>query len=211
MSDDFNDINVSRETKTILETYIDELLKWNKSFSLISRNLSKAELVLHIKDSIGLANLINNKNFLPTKRGIADIGSGNGLPGLILTILGIEGVELIEINYKKCVFLNEVKRRLSFNYKVVNSDVTKLNNKYDILVSKAFTSVIDFLNKSASLIDKNSTVYLLKSLNQTNEIEVAKQNWKFDLNIYNNEFNNSSAIIEIKNIRYNDCQNFCNS
>ena len=98
---------VSRETLARLETYAALLLQWNRTINLISR---KDEAVLwerHIVDSLALLPV------LPQDFSHAiDLGSGGGLPGIVLAICTGKPFHLVESDQRKCAFLREAARAL---------------------------------------------------------------------------------------------------
>jgi 16S rRNA (guanine527-N7)-methyltransferase len=100
------DTNVSRETLRRLEAYADLLRRWNAKINLIGRETEGDIWRRHILDSAQLAPLIPQ-----TARTAADIGSGAGLPGLILSILNTPAtIHLIESDQRKAAFLREAAR-----------------------------------------------------------------------------------------------------
>lgn len=96
---------VSRETLTRLQAYVHLLTAWNRRINLVSPNTIGDVWRRHILDSAQLAPL------LPAgTRVVVDIGSGAGLPGLVLAILGVPQVHLIESDQRKAAFLREAQR-----------------------------------------------------------------------------------------------------
>src|SRR5579862_1246233 len=96
---------VSRETMDRLRNYTDLLLRWNRTINLISRRDEATVWDRHIADSLALL------PFLPSHfdRGI-DLGSGGGLPGLVLAIATNRPFDLVEADHRKAAFLREVAR-----------------------------------------------------------------------------------------------------
>lgn len=112
--------NVSRETFLKIETYYEQILKWNKVINLISRSEEHDIWPRHIFDSLAIMQYLSQDDI------IVDVGSGGGLPGIIIGILG-NNTSLIEINSKKCAFLNQMKTLLSLpKTKVLNEDLQKI-------------------------------------------------------------------------------------
>lgn len=97
--------DVSRETRERLEVYVAEVLKWNRRVNLISKADEPAIWPRHIDDALQLV------PFIPAGATRAiDLGSGAGIPGLILAIAtGIE-FDLIEADQRKAAFLREAAR-----------------------------------------------------------------------------------------------------
>jgi 16S rRNA (guanine527-N7)-methyltransferase len=97
--------NVSRETLDRLSAYVELLKAWNRRINLVGRDTIGDVWRRHILDSAQLFPLIPRE-----ARRLADLGSGAGLPGLILAILGVPEVHLIESDQRKAVFLREAVR-----------------------------------------------------------------------------------------------------
>ena len=96
---------VSRETLGRLETYADLLTRWSERINLVGRDTLADLWRRHILDSAQLY------PFVPgSARNLIDLGSGAGLPGLVLAILGVPGAELIEADSRKSAFLREAAR-----------------------------------------------------------------------------------------------------
>lgn len=97
--------DVSRETRIRLETYADLLLRWNRTINLISRADEPQLWSRHIDDALGLLPLI------PTITTHAiDLGSGGGLPGMVLAIATGIPFHLVESDQRKAAFLREAGR-----------------------------------------------------------------------------------------------------
>src|SRR5262249_5471779 len=98
--------NVSRESKSRLETYVSILLAWQERINLIGPSTVPQVWERHVADSLQLIALLPPKTQI-----IADLGSGAGIPGLILAIATGHHVTLYESNGKKCAFLREAIRQ----------------------------------------------------------------------------------------------------
>jgi len=97
--------SVSRETLDRLKDYVDLLMAWNRRINLVGRDTIGDVWRRHILDSAQLFSLIPAK-----ARTLVDLGSGAGLPGLVLAIMGTPEVHLIESDQRKVIFLREALR-----------------------------------------------------------------------------------------------------
>jgi 16S rRNA (guanine527-N7)-methyltransferase len=97
--------NVSRETLERLCTYVELLTAWNRRINLVGRNTMGDVWRRHIFDSAQLFPLIPAES-----RVLVDLGSGAGLPGLVLSILGVPNCHLIDSDGRKAAFLREAVR-----------------------------------------------------------------------------------------------------
>jgi 16S rRNA (guanine527-N7)-methyltransferase len=97
--------DVSRETADRLKTYADLLLRWNRTINLISRRDEAQIWERHIADSLALLPLLP-----PDFSHAIDLGSGGGLPGLVLAIVSGRPFHLVEADHRKAAFLREAAR-----------------------------------------------------------------------------------------------------
>ena len=97
---------VSRETEPRLRAYQELLLLWNKRINLIGRGDEAVAWQRHILDSAQLVPL------LPAEGAVADLGSGGGLPGLVIAMLRPVPIHLVESDRRKAAFLREASRDL---------------------------------------------------------------------------------------------------
>ncbi|HEX4112178.1 MAG TPA: 16S rRNA (guanine(527)-N(7))-methyltransferase RsmG [Stellaceae bacterium] len=97
--------HVSRETLARLEDYVRLLSAWNHRINLVGRSTIGDVWQRHILDSTQILH-----HLLSGTRTVVDLGSGAGLPGLVLAILGVPQVHLIESDRRKAVFLAEAIR-----------------------------------------------------------------------------------------------------
>lgn len=151
------------------------LRKWNKQINLVgSREIDCLE-ERHLKDSVQLFNLIENKSAK-----IMDLGSGAGFPGLVLSILGCENVILVEANKKKAIFLNEVIRQTQSKAIVLAERLEQLNSedhKVSIITSRAFAELDIILEYAKKFLLGDGFCLLLKG--ETVDIEIKKAQKKF--------------------------------
>ncbi len=191
-----NEQNVSRETFSQLESYVELLLKWNERINLISLNSAKHIWTRHILDS---AQLIK---YLDFKRPLMDVGSGSGLPGMVLSILGVKEVHLVDSDIRKCVFLQEAKKFSKNTIKIHNCLFLDVNTaSINNITSRAFSNVTKFLGDISQKIDANGDVLLLKGKSWQSEIDEAKHNWNFDYTINQSITDDSGVVIRITNIK----------
>ena len=115
---------VPHETFEKLSAYVDLLLKWNSKINLISKNTVDEVWIRHILDSAQIIKYIEDKSYR-----VLDVGSGAGLPGIILSILGVENITLVDSDQRKCSFLLEAARLLNLKLKVINDRVENICDK----------------------------------------------------------------------------------
>ncbi len=133
-----------------LEVYLELLNKWNRVHSLTAVEDAREQVRRHILDGLAVWPAIAGRFGKDPVISAADVGSGMGVPGVVLAIaMPNLRVDLIERNQKKAAFLRQVCSRLGLNprVKVVESDVSaiKSNPEYDLITSRAFAALPLFL------------------------------------------------------------------
>ena len=167
-------LNVSRETMLVFDTYLKLLLKWQKRLNLVGFSTLGDPWTRHILDCGQLARFIKRKD-----EEILDIGSGAGLPGIILGIMGYKNLVLIEVDFKKTVFITEALRLCNIKAVVENKRVEEmevLDGK--TIVSRAFAPIDRTLSLLSDSISENTKIFFLKGKNGRNEINRANIFWK---------------------------------
>ncbi len=163
-------LQVSRETIRSLNVYEDLLLENNRKLNLISKSTENILKTRHILDSAQVIDFINKNNKI-----CADLGTGPGFPGIVLSILFREKkypirIDLYEKSPKKCQFLCEVVKKLNLNALVLEKDVFEQKNlEADIIVARAFKpiqSIFKIVTKNFKNF-KNLILFLGKNGKQT--------------------------------------------
>lgn len=186
---------VSRETFTRLEEYVSLLLKWQKKINLISDSTIPDVWARHILDS---AQLISH---IQPDRKIVDLGSGAGLPGIILSILGVKSITLVESDMRKVAFLREASRIANAPVQVENKRAeTILLDNIDVVTARGFAPLEKIFSILESGLTPRHKMVLLKGREYEKEIAEAKANWHFDYKKIHSITDNNSAVLIIENI-----------
>jgi len=116
---------------------------------------------------------IQINQYLPHRhKTVMDVGTGAGLPGIILSIIGFHNLHLVEKSPKKSIFLENCKLRLNLNYHVHNKSVSDLSNlTIDCITARAFAPIEKIISSTKKLINKNTKYVLLKGKNYLFELE----------------------------------------
>ena len=155
---------VSAHEQEQLKSYINHLLKWNKSYNLIGPSTVSSILDRHVIDSAPLLPLLQNN------KTIADIGSGAGFPGLILAIFlkPPTQIDLIESAGKKARFLQYIVNQLGlsdrcnvYNERAEKHSLNK-NNEYYFVVSRAVGTLSLLAKLSVGLLMPQGSCLALK-------------------------------------------------
>lgn len=179
-----------------LEDFVLLLLQENQNFNFIGNSTIEDIWNRHILDCAQLLRFIENKNAK-----FADLGSGAGFPGIILSILGIREIHLIEKAFRKCEFLRRAKL---FSQKRIFIHQTKLEElaaiEFDCITSRALAPLDQLLTYSKKFLKKDGYCLFLKGKNLEKEIELAKKTFQFEYQLHSSLTSSESNIIKISKI-----------
>lgn len=186
-------IDLIEKNKIRLTKYVEFLIEYNNKINLIGKSTINDIWDRHITDSLQLLKNIDNYNIK-----IADLGSGAGLPGIPLSIIGIKEVHLFEKSVRKCEFLEQAKNFSNNKIIVRNENLNEIKKEnFDIIVSRALADLNTLLHFSKNLSTKSTKLLFLKGKKIYNEIEEAKKYWHFDYKLIDSITSNEGKIIEI--------------
>ena len=195
-------LDVSRETFPDLEEFRSLIIQKNKEINLISTNTEKISKERHIIDSAQIVEFIDKNDKICT-----DIGSGSGLPGIVLAIIMKHKksdmmFHLYEKSFHKSNFLIEVSKRLNLKKKIFQKDIFKEKNLLsDTIVSRAFKPLPIILHLAKNNFKKFKNVVLFLGKNGKDLLEQALKEWEFEYIKKNSLTNPDSFLIKIKNIK----------
>lgn len=165
---------VSRETSDLISAYVERLRTAAAEQNLVSASTLDAVWERHILDSAQLV------RFEPAPAcEWLDVGSGAGLPGLVVAAL-VEGrVTLVEPRRLRASFLEESVQQLGLanRVSVIQSKVEKVSGRFDAITGRAVASLDRFLSLSHHLSTKNSVWVLPKGRSAQSELAEARRNW----------------------------------
>ena len=163
------DLGISLTTEQFeqLIGYKNLLQKWNKAFSLTAIVDDCGIIKTHILDGLASA------KYFADSHNVLDVGSGMGVPAVILAILFPElKVVALDSNSKKTAFLLQVKIELKLtNLQVVTKRVEQYNNQFDVITSRAFASMDLFVQLTQHLLGENGKYLALKGEKAQSELE----------------------------------------
>jgi 16S rRNA (guanine527-N7)-methyltransferase len=163
-----------RQHEQLLD-YVALLAKWNAVYNLTAIREPRQMMIQHILDSLSIL------PHLPARDGAAvlDVGSGGGLPGIVLAIARPDwSVTLNDIVHKKTAFQSQAKAELGLaNLAVVTGRVESLRpgvevaKKFDLIVSRAFAELADFVTLARHLVADGGAIWAMKGVRPEGEIE----------------------------------------
>jgi 16S rRNA (guanine527-N7)-methyltransferase len=168
-----NQIKNHNKTNELTKAFVEEILKFNKAHNIVGRFTEK---------EINLLDVLDCESILPytnSAKKILDIGSGAGLPGLIIAIHQPQTeVTMSEKNKKKAYFIKKTIRTLQLtNTKILDEAVTpKLitENKFDIVTARALASALKIIKMSKHLLSKEGKFLFMKGAIEKINEEVAQ-------------------------------------
>ncbi|ACC72208.1 16S rRNA (guanine(527)-N(7))-methyltransferase RsmG [Paraburkholderia phymatum] len=163
------------DQKGKLLDYVALLAKWNAVYNLTAIRDPRQMLIQHILDSLSIV-----PHLASLERASAlDVGSGGGLPGIVLAIVfPAWSITVNDIVQKKSAFQSQVKAELGLtNLSVVTGRVERLQpgvevpGKFDVIVSRAFAELADFVTLARHLVADNGAIWAMKGVRPDKEIE----------------------------------------
>jgi len=166
-------MDVSRETLAKLDAYLQLLETWQRAINLVGRSTLRDPWRRHIIDSAQLL------RFLPAAPArVVDLGSGAGLPGLVLAIMGVARVHLVEADGRKAQFLREVARRLDLaNVTVHAVRIESLALQVDVVTARALAPLAKLLPLAWPLLAPDGRMIFLKGATGATELADARSSW----------------------------------
>ena len=196
--------NVPRETLLEFEMFIGMLQKENEQINIISRETAKNEIIRerHVEDSAQIIEFIDlNSNI------IVDIGTGGGMPGIIISIMlkNIKNpakIHLYEKSHHKSAFLRNVSRHLKLNTEIMQKNIFEAQNlESGTIMARAFKPlpiILDLVYKNFSNY-KNLILFMGK--NGEKSLEESLEDWEFDFEKKKSITSKDSFLLNIKNIK----------
>ena len=189
---------ITEESFSLLQQYMELLLKWNKKINLVSKKITYDELwQRHILDSAQIIKYIP-KNC----KKIVDLGSGGGLPAIIIAIIGNYNISVIESDQRKCAFMREASSRFNLNIEIINSRIEDASIfDVDVITSRALAPLTKLFEYSYPFNKKNNYMLFLKGQNVLEEIKEASISWDFKHKIFPDALNKEGGVVEICGLR----------
>ena len=208
MGIDFNNyqilskFNVSRETYYILDNFRKLVIKKNRLINLISQKTEENFIERHIIDCAQAIDFIDINS-----KSCTDIGSGAGLPGIVLAIVLKEKnikmkMNLYEKSYNKSTFLRSVSKKLKLNTKIFEGDIFKKKNLVSgSIVTRAFKPLPVILGLVEKNFKKYTNLIVFMGKNGKQLLEEAVKDWEFEYKEKKSLTSDDSFLLNIKNIK----------
>ena len=196
-------LNVSRETCNELESLISMILEKNKKINIISKKIVEKESIRerHIIDSAQIIEIVDlNSNTT------CDLGTGGGMPGLIIAIAMKKlknkmKINLYEKSYHKCAFLKEVSKKLKLNTEVIQKDIFTVKNiETGTIMSRAFKPMPVILKLINENFIKYKNIIFFMGNSGRRILNESLKEWYLDYQEKKSLTSDDSFILNIKKI-----------
>ena len=197
-------LNVSRETCNDLECLISMIQEKNKEINIISKKTDEKWAIRerHIFDSAQIIDFVNlNSNTT------CDLGTGGGMPGLIVAIAmkkikNTMKINLYEKSHNKCVFLKEVSKKLNLNTEIIHKDIFTVKNiETGTIMSRAFKPMPVILNLVRENFKKYKNIIFFMGSSGKKILNETLKEWDLDYEVKKSLTNDESFILNIQKIR----------
>lgn len=189
-------MTVSRETTDRLQCFVDLLLEENQRQNLISRGSVADVWPRHIEDSLQLLDHGSvNGRWL-------DIGSGPGLPGIVLAIAGVQHITLVEPRRLRTDFLERCQKVLELtNVTIVTGKAEQLSGEFDVITARAVASLTKLFAMGTRLLAPNGRWVLPKGRSAENELEEVRATWQGEFKLVSSRTDPEAKILIAEHVR----------
>ena len=189
--------NLSKAQVEKIDFFLTSLTNFNKHTNLVGKSTLENIWDRHVLDCLQLTKHINSK-----QSKIVDLGTGAGLPGLLLSIIGYKEVLMIDSVKKKTDFVYKIIKDLSLSAKIKTKRIEKgPHSQHDIVVSRALAPLNKLLTYARMYSNKNTTSLFLKGRNVNTEIDIAMKMFFFDFEKIDSVSTGDGCVLKIKNIK----------
>ena len=197
-------LNVSRETCNDLECLISMIQEKNKEINIISKKTDEKWVIRerHILDSAQIIDFVDlNGNTT------CDLGTGGGMPGLIVAIAmkkikNTMKINLYEKSHNKCDFLKEVSKKLNLNTEIIHKDIFTVKNiETGTIMSRAFKPMPVILNLVRENFKKYKNIIFFMGSSGKKILNETLKEWDLDYEVKKSLTNDESFILNIQKIR----------
>ena len=197
-------LNVSRETCNDLECLISMIHEKNKEINIISKKTDEKWVIRerHIMDSAQIIDFVDlNSNTT------CDLGTGGGMPGLIVAIAMKKiknkmKINLYEKSHNKCVFLKDVSKKLNLNTEIIHKDIFTVKNiETGTIMSRAFKPMPVILNLVRENFKKYKNIIFFMGSSGKKILNETLKEWELGYELKKSLTNDDSFILNIRKIR----------
>jgi 16S rRNA (guanine527-N7)-methyltransferase len=189
-------VPVSRETLAQLEAYAELLTGWSARINLVGRDTLADLWRRHILDSAQL------HRFIPSSaENLIDLGSGAGLPGLVLAILGVAGVELVEADSRKAAFLREAARVTGAEVTIRPCRIQAVPpHPVDVVTARACAPLVRLLDLAAPFLASETLCLFPKGERYNEELTLARKAWTMNVSVEQSLSDRRGVVLRLQQV-----------
>jgi 16S rRNA (guanine527-N7)-methyltransferase len=189
-------MSVSRETEEKLQAYVALLLAENERQNLISKSSAEAIWSRHIDDSLQLL------DHGPAEANWLDVGSGAGLPGIVLAVAGVRQITLVEPRPLRTQFLERCRDQLALDgVSIVTGKVEQLRGSFDVITARAVAALDKLFALGEPLIAPGGRWVLPKGRSAEKELVEARATWQGDFRLVSSRTDPEARILVARQVR----------
>lgn len=190
--------NVSRESFERLTVYVDELLKWQQRFNLIGPSTAGEVWTRHILDAVQVVPLLPEGT-----RNLADLGSGAGIPGLVVAIVTGAAVHLYESNGKKAAFLRHAAQASGVEAHVHQVRLEHIAGRgevpqVDAVLARALAPLHRLLGHAEPFLKAGALGLFHKGQDIDIELTEATRYWRLNMTKHRSVTDSRGVILEVR-------------
>ena len=179
-----------------IDQFIFEIQSYNKKINIVGSSTLLDPWKSHVIDSMQIGKFVKNN-----EDSILDMGTGAGIPGIILAINEFKNVNLIDSNMKKIKFIESTCSKLNIGAKIYHKRIELLlNKKFKYLVSRALANLNKLFFYSQNFLDKDTVLIFLKGKQVKYEIHEARKHWKFHHEIFPSISDKRGSVLVIREL-----------
>jgi len=193
---DVGTLDVSRETEARLRAYLGLLLSWNLRINLVASAPEEELWQRHVLDSWQLLPLLPDGP-------LADLGSGGGLPGIVIAIGREQETHLVESDRRKCAFLIEASRALGLGHVRVHPvriEAARLP-PMQVVTARALAPLENLLPHAAQMLTPGGVAVFPKGRNAAAELTAAAAHWFMQTERFESRTDAQATILRLSEIR----------
>ncbi len=188
---------VSRETQAKLQIYADLVTRWNPAINLFSRTDIQALWSRHIADALQLLPLLP-----PQPSHAIDLGSGGGIPGIVLAIATGAQFHLIEADTRKCAFLREVARETGAAVIVHNMRIEAATlASAPLITARALAPLPKLLALVEPFLASDTIFIAPKGETALTELTAARKEWHMRVECVQSATHPAALILKMSEVR----------
>ncbi len=170
------DVPLTGDQQTRLLAFLDLLVRWNRVYNLTAVRDPRQMLTQHLLDCLAVIPPLRRHAGADGRR-VLDVGSGGGLPGVVMAIACPElDVTCVDAVAKKAAFVRQVAGQLGLrNLSGMQARVESLAQEFDVITSRAFATLADFVTASIGALASDGVWMAMKGKRPTEEMAALPQ------------------------------------